>query len=673
MNRNFILSVSVALLGFVHLNILAQEHTRKNPVTIDFFSKVQAISDVKTIGDDIFFVIRKANVKDDKYSSDLYQLVDGRAKALTTSGTVGGYDVLDDAIILKKRDKKQTVFLELTKGYGEASEWLRLSYPVGQVKYISRQHFFFTASYKLQSSQDGLPDSLKASDADKRYRIFDELPFWSNGRGDTNGSREVLYEYHDGKVKALSDSLFNVGGLALSPDNRHLAYTISDRKNIRSYGNKLYVYSIASQAVKQLSISDSVSYGSLQFLDGQHLFLTVKAHCKDNPQANSQFYHLDINTGQYKQVYDGEKYELGVSLLSDVKGSNHSEPIIDQSGIIFNTTAIDYAPLIRILWKDGKAVPLTPRNLDVDAYLRYRKGFLLLATAGQGGQEFYLYDGKNDPQRISDINTPTFTSHQIVSPEEIKYTNSDGQEQSGYVLPPVNYEPGKKYPTILDIHGGPRCAYGTGFFHEMQYWANQGYAVIFANPRGSSGHGSDYALLKGDFGGRDYNDLMAFVDAVIEKKDYIDSNRLGVTGGSYGGVMTNWIIGHTDRFQAAASQRSISNWVSHEIMSDIGYSFGLGYIGADPWTDIDELWQKSPLAYADKAKTPTLFIHSEEDYRCPLPEGIQMYSALQYFGVPSRIVIFRNENHELSRNGRPLNRIKRLQEITNWFDKYLKK
>ena len=224
----------------------------------------------------------------------------------------------------------------------------------------------------------------------------------------------------------------------------------------------------------------------------------------------------------------------------------------------------------------------------------------------------------------------------------------------------------------MNIHGGPRCAYGTGFFHEMQYWANKGYAVIFANPRGSSGNGSGHALLKGDFGGRDYDDLMSFVDATLDQIDFIDSSRLGVTGGSYGGVMTNWIIGHTDRFRAAASQRSISNWTSFEAMSDIGYNFGQNYTGGNPWNNVEALWNQSPLAYADKVKTPTLFIHSEEDYRCPLPEGIQMYSALQFFGVPSRIVIFKDENHELSRNGKPLNRIKRLQEIINWFEKYLK-
>ena len=136
--------------------------------------------------------------------------------------------------------------------------------------------------------------------------------------------------------------------------------------------------------------------------------------------------------------------------------------------------------------------------------------------------------------------------------------------------------------------------------------------------------------------------------------------------------MTNWIIGHTDRFRAAASQRSISSWTSFTTLSDIGYSFGYAYTGGNPWNNYENLWKQSPLAYANRVKTPTLFIHSEEDYRCPLPEGIQMYSALRHFNVPARIVIFKGENHELSRSGKPQNRVKRLQEITQWFEQYLR-
>ena len=354
-----------------------------------------------------------------------------------------------------------------------------------------------------------------------------------------------------------------------------------------------------------------------------------------------------------------------------MKSGGRSDILFEKQGIVFKTAKADYSVLVRLLHKGGGVKLLTPSDFNVDEYLPYKKGYLLVGAYGQDGQELFYFDGKNAPQRISDINTSLFASHHIAHPQEISYVNSDGLELRGFALPPIGYEPGKKYPAILDIHGGPRAAYGFGFFHEMQYWAAQGYAVIFANPHGSSSNGNAFANLKGKFGGPDYDDLMSYVDAAIGQTDFIDPERLGVTGGSYGGVMTNWIIGHTNRFRAAASQRSISNWISLSAISDIGYSFVDGYSGTDIWHNPDLLWKQSPLAYADKVRTPTLFIHSDEDYRTPLPEGLQMYSALRYHGIPARIVIFKGENHELSRSGRPQNRIRRLQEITRWFDKYL--
>lgn len=668
MKRSVLYSGIIAsiLLGGV------QSAVAQQPVGIDFFTQVRSVSNVKTIGNDVFFTIRQASTKDDKYTTNLYQLVDGKAKQLTNSGRFGGYDVLDNAIVFRTHVDGATAFLELTRSYGEASEWLRLPYKIGQVKFISRTRFFFTASHTLQQAADGLPDSLKAKDADKRYRIFDELPFWSNGRGDINGQRSVLYEYNNGNITPLTDSLSVVGGFTLSADNHYLAYTINDKRNFRSYGNNLYLRDINDGKVRQISIADSTSHGSLTFIDNQHLFVTARPYDDENPQANSAFYSIDITSGKPKQIYSGDRYEFGVSLLSDVKAGNHSEPIIEKTGLVFNTTAVDYAPLARLSFAGGEPQLLTPSDFDVDEYVPYQKGYLLLGTKQQGGQEFYVFDGKNEPRRISDINTSAFEAVNIAHPRLVSFKNKAGQELRGYVLPPANYVQGRKYPAILDVHGGPKCAYGKGFFHEMQYWASKGYAVIFTNPRGSSGSGSDFAQLKGDFGGRDYDDLMTFVDAAISQSGFIDDSRIGITGGSYGGVMTNWVIGHTNRFRAAASQRSIANWVTLSAISDIGYNFVNNYTGTDAWTDVATLWKQSPLAYADKVKTPTLFIHSDEDYRCPLPEGLQMYSALQYHQVPSRIVIFNKENHELSRNGKPLNRIKRLDEITRWFDKYLK-
>ncbi|MDR3251451.1 MAG: S9 family peptidase, partial [Tannerella sp.] len=387
---------------------------------------------------------------------------------------------------------------------------------------------------------------------------------------------------------------------------------------------------------------------------------------------NSGIYRLNIRNGKLTQIYDGAFYAIGNSVGSDVGGAGRSEMTFDDKGIRFITTDVDYAPLIHLAWKDAGITHLSKGRISIQEYQPYKDGFLVIALDEQQGSEIYLIDKKGNASPLTALNKPVFDEYNIVKPVEIKFTGKTGKELNGYVLPPANYEKGRKYPAILDIHGGPKTAYGTIFFHEMQYWANQGYAVFFTNPTGSSGRGSEFSDIRGKVGETDYSDLIAFTDAVIAQTDFIDADRLGVTGGSYGGLMTNWIIGQTDRFKAAASQRGISSWLSFSNTSDIGYTFSYSYWGTDIWKNGQLLWDASPLKYADKVKTPTLFIHSEQDYRCWLVEGLQMYYALQYFGVPSRIVVFENENHELSRSGKPQNRIKRLEEIKGWFDKYLK-
>ncbi len=665
---------SILAIAIVPLLATAQvPQPEKQYVGLDFFAKVKAISQVKTIGDNVFFILRQASVKDDNYSSDLYQLVDGKAVRLTSTGHFGSYEIIDNAIVTRKHEGKKTVFYKQTKSYGGPQEWFSIPYQVGQIKFVDDNHFFFTTSKKVEEASLVLPDSLKAQDADKRYRVFEQVPFWSNGRGDIKRQHTVLYYYNQGKVTALTDSLSGVGSLELSKDKRYLVYTDNREHGPKSFTNKLYVIDTKSLQNRELVVGDSVRYGFPSFIDGEHILLSIGKRNIDNPQANTPYYRLNVKTGNSQFIHDNDIYAIGDGTASDVKSGNRSEILFEKQGFVFKTTKADYSALARLSYQSGQVQLLTPAHFNVDEYIPYKKGYLLVGAYDQDGQELFYFDGKSAPQRLSDINTSLFEAHHIAHPQEIKYINSDGLELRGFALPPIGYEPGKKYPTILDIHGGPKAAYGFNFFHEMQYWTAQGYAVIFANPHGSGSNGNNFANLKGKFGGPDYDDLMAFVDAAIEQADFIDKERLGVTGGSYGGVMTNWIIGHTNRFRAAASQRSISNWISLTALSDIGYSFVDGYSGTDIWGNTDLLWKQSPLAYADKVTTPTLFIHSDEDYRCPLPEGLQMFSALRYHQVPARIVIFKGENHELSRSGRPKNRIRRLQEITNWFDHYLKK
>lgn len=203
--------------------------------------------------------------------------------------------------------------------------------------------------------------------------------------------------------------------------------------------------------------------------------------------------------------------------------------------------------------------------------------------------------------------------------------------------------------------------------NEFQILAAEGYAVLYVNPRGSHGYGQDFVnAVRGDYGGSDYQDLMLAVDYVLAEFEFINETRLGVTGGSYGGFMTNWIVGHTNRFKAAVTQRSISNWISFYGVSDIGYYFTEWQIDGD-FRDVDKLWKHSPLAYVEKVETPLLILHSEKDYRCPIEQAEQLYISLKRLGKETKFVRFPEENHELSRSGKPSLRKNRLNYIVEWF------
>lgn len=241
----------------------------------------------------------------------------------------------------------------------------------------------------------------------------------------------------------------------------------------------------------------------------------------------------------------------------------------------------------------------------------------------------------------------------------------------GWILKPPGFRPNRKYPSILYIHGGPLLQYGNFFLHEFYYLAAHGYVVHFCNPRGGRGYGEVHAQAVRDaWGTADYDDLMAWTDWV-QKKAYIDKKRMGVAGGSYGGFMTNWIIGHTHRFAAAATQRSISNWISMWGTSDFNWVFQELVDDLPPWENLERYWGFSPLKYVANVKTPTLIVHSEQDLRCLIEQGEQLFVALKRLGVPTEMVRFPDEPHGLSRTGRTDRRIARLTFIREWFDRYL--
>lgn len=300
----------------------------------------------------------------------------------------------------------------------------------------------------------------------------------------------------------------------------------------------------------------------------------------------------------------------------------------------------EYAPTAAGTVATGRADPSTPGDL----YVR-----------DEGGGE----------RRLTHLN-PWLADHELARPEEIWLEGLDGAQVQGWVLKPVGFDAERRYPTIEYVH----CSmFSWDFSHEFQCLAAAGYVVHYVNQRGTSaGFGQAWTRAsEGDQGGRDYEETMKMVDWLVAQP-YVDPERLGVTGGSCGGFMTNWIVGHTDRFKAAVTQRSIVNQISFFGCSDIGPEGTRAEAGADPWNDFAKVWRQSPLAYADRVTTPLLIIHSDEDHRCPLEQAEQLFAALRWMGKEVELVVFEGENHGLSRGGRPANRIERLRRIQGWFD-----
>ena len=355
-------TLSILAVALLPLLSTAQEvASDKQLVGLDFFAKIKAVSQVKTIGDDIFFVLRQANVKADSYSSDLYQLVDGKAVRLTNTGHFGNYEIIDDAIVTRKTEGKETVFYKQTKSYGGPQEWLTIPYQVGQIKFIDDTHFFFTSSKKVEREPFPLPDSLKSQDADKRYRVFEDLPFWSNGRGDIQRHHTILYYSDNGKVTALTDSLAGVGSLELSKDARYLVYTDSREHGPKAFGNKLYAVDTKTLQARELIVGDSVRYGFPTFIDDENIFISVGKRNAENPQANSPYYRINVKTGESQYVYDNDFYAIGDGTASDVKSGGRSDILFEKQGIVFKTAKADYSVLVRLLHKGGGVKLLTPR------------------------------------------------------------------------------------------------------------------------------------------------------------------------------------------------------------------------------------------------------------------------------------------------------------------------
>lgn len=657
-------------------------------LTIDDFKNYKFLSSLAHSPNGRYagFAVHGVDMEENKYLSNLYllNLETEEVRKLTSFNKESRFQWLDDEHIIfstirDNKDKEdQESLKEFTQIYkinihgGEADKFIRFNKAVGTYEFLSDGNILASATYdnnaKDQTTLDeeSLSKELKRLKEEKDYEVLEEIPYWSNGGGFTSRKRERLSLFDkDGKfIKYLVDEFTTVGNMKLNQKKDQAIIISSTFKDKESVFYDLSLYN-GKEMIHLDTPGLMLEYAD--FLTEDLVILTATDMKLIGLNQNTKIYIYDLRANQLKCITEDLDASLYSSVGSDARYGGSSSRSVDHGELYFTTTKGADSHLYKVN-AEGLLTGIVVEEGSIDG-LSVRNGSVLyIGMKNNTLQEIYLHEETS--RKVSTFNEAIQGELELSTPVPLSLKLDDGLSIDGFVLKPIGYEEGKKYPVLLEIHGGPKTVYGSVFYHELQYFATRGYFVVFCNPRGSDGKGNEFSDIRGKYGTIDYDDLMNFLDLALESYADMDENNQFVTGGSYGGFMTNWIIGHTDRFRAAASQRSISNWISMFNTTDIGYYFADDQNLSSPWDNQEKLWWHSPLKYADQVKTPTLFIHSEEDYRCWLTEGLQMFTALKYHNVESRLCMFRGENHELSRSGKPKHRLRRLTEIDEWFEKF---
>ena len=631
------------------------------------------------------FVVTSCREEDNSYASFLWLWEDGRLRQLTGLGKESQFIWEDDMHLLfpavrsKEEQKRQEAKEEFTSFYrlcvsgGEALPAFTLPFSVSQLHHISGSRYLVEGVIDAANPDyyrmdpEGREKVAKAHQENQDYEVLDEIPFWFNGQGFLCKKRTALFDYdvETGALRRLTAPLFSLDSLAIVGQT---AYFLGEEYRTKPTGHDS-LWKLEGSELRCLSAQLPVQGGQLLSV-GERLLLLGSEGLRHGLNENDFVYTVDTETGALS-LLRAEEENMYSSVGSDCRYGGGEPCQVRGEDVFHLTTRWGDSHLYR-LSPDGSSHPVITEHGSIDCFAVSPETdtVLLVAMYDCKLQELYTYNlTSRQLNQVSHFNDACLAGKYVAEPQPLRL-ESCGLEIEGWILMPKDFDPAGTYPAILDIHGGPKTVYGPVFYHEMQLWANRGYFVLFCNPMGSDGRGNRFADIRGRYGETDYQNLMDFTDAALARYPQIDPKRLAVTGGSYGGFMTNWIIGHTDRFACAVSQRSISNWLSFYGVSDIGYRSATDQCGGDLFHTPETLWAHSPLRYAQHVKTPTLFIHSDEDYRCPMAEGMQMYTALVDRGIPARLCYFRGENHELSRSGKPKHRIRRLQEITDWIESY---
>lgn len=647
------------------------------PITPKTFTKFEFLSHPKLSPDNrhVAFLAKKANEELDGYNSNiwLYSFSEDRTSQLTTSGYDGKFVWQDKETILfaseraePEEEKEETDFYTIDISGGEAKQKFSVPHRVEEFHW-HREGLIYRALTSVEEE-----DPEEEDKEQQNYRVLDEIPFWMNEQGFTNKKRQHLFSFNPQEEKdiELTPGYLSVGEFSFCEGR--ICFIGAEYKDKMPVTNDIYCLDLSKETTQPERLTGGErQFFLIEFRDDSNLFVSSTDMEEIGLNENHQLYNFNLKTRELELLNEEWKNSTTNRVLTDARLGGGPQSIGSREKMYFASTIGNHSHLLSVD-SSGEITQLTSSSGSVDSFDVKEDRVVFVKLKKEELQELYTLGQDNQQEKaLSRRNKQALDDLPLADVEEFTVEN-DGAQIEAWLMTPPDFDRHSSYPAILEIHGGPKTVYGEVYFHEMQLLASKGYVVLFSNPRGSDGKGDAFADIRGQFGDVDYRDLMAVLDQALRKYPFIDPDRLGVTGGSYGGFMTNWIIGHTDRFKAAVSCRSISNWISKFCTTDIGYYFVEDQQDGTPWNSQEKLWEQSPLQYADQADTPTLFIHSEEDYRCWLAEALQMFTALKYFGVEAKLCLFEGENHDLSRSGTPSNRIDRLDEMVTWFDKYLK-
>lgn len=666
----------------------------KRPVVASDLLKLQFLSDPQISPDGKQIAYAKTHIEESSkaYKTDLYLLeVASKVSEPLVAGAESPVWSPDgkQLVFVSQRSGSRQLWL-LKQGFGEAVQLTTMRWGVSNPKWSpdGKQILFSSAvgeedTPELLRKEIGKEEreQLKKEQLDTPY-VTDSLRYKMNGIGllpKRTGQLFVL-DLASKEVKQLTSGEYAINMPAWSPCSQYVAF-VSNRlsdADLQPSISDLYVLPVAEGDMVKLTASNGSTGAPTWTLDGKELIYLW--HDREYAGATlPKFYRIAVSGGEPICLNSEMELPVGISVNGDSRyGGNPLQPILATNGYVYFVAADKgHAHLYRLPAVGGEVEQVSHLPGAVYGFTLDNEGkkAALAFTDSHNPGDLYVFDllDKQHAQ-LTQVNEQLLMGLALSTPEEFNYPSFDGVNVQGWILKPVNFEPEKKYPAVLEIHGGPHTMFGDNFFFEFQVLCSLGYAVIFTNPRGSHGYGQQFVDgCRGDYGGGDYQDLMAAMDYCLANMSYIDAERLGVTGGSYGGFMTNWIVGQTDRFKAAVTQRSISNWTSFTGAADIGSYFTENELKANPWDDPEQMVKFSPLTYVKNVETPLLILHGEEDLRCPVEQAEQLFVFLKRLGKTTQLVRFPGSNHELSRSGRPLLRIARLNAITDWFDKYIPK